>query len=94
MATTAKQPHQPDQPAIRVDDDPASPYYVPPIRWLTLEEGRALFDERARELMGMSGEEFLRRWDAGEFDALFDTPGNQNLTDLALLIPFARQNAG
>jgi hypothetical protein len=29
----------------------------------------ALIEERARRLLGMSGEEFLRRWRAGEFEA-------------------------
>ena len=36
------------------------------VRKLTREEGIAFFDEMARRYTGMSGEEFLRRWDAGE----------------------------
>jgi hypothetical protein len=39
---------------------------LPPITILTPEEAREQFDARARELMGISGEEFLRRLDAGE----------------------------
>jgi hypothetical protein len=38
-----------------------------PLILLTPEEERQLFDTRARAIMGMSGEEFLRRLDAGEF---------------------------
>jgi hypothetical protein len=34
---------------------------------LSEDETRALFEERARTLLGMSGEEFLERWRAGEF---------------------------
>jgi hypothetical protein len=31
------------------------------VRWLTPEETRAAFDAEARKVMGISGEEFLRR---------------------------------
>src|SRR5690606_41933830 len=34
---------------------------------LTEEEGRKFFDEVTRAELGMSGEEFLRRCDAGDF---------------------------
>ena len=35
---------------------------------LTLEEGRAAFARAARKNLGISGEEFKRRWNAGECD--------------------------
>jgi hypothetical protein len=38
--------------------------------YLTIEEGREMFDRSAHRIAGMGGEEFLRRWDAGEFDSL------------------------
>ena len=56
----------------------------------TPEEGRRMFDEAARIIMGMSGEEFIRRWEAGEDDATFDQEGYRHIDDLASLIPFAR----
>jgi hypothetical protein len=53
---------------------------------LTREEGQDLFDRRATKLLGISGEEFLRRWDAGEYmDS--DDP---RVSSLGVLIPFAR----
>lgn len=53
---------------------------------LTREQGLELFDRRARKLLGISGEEFLRRWDSGDFmDS--DDP---KVSSLAVLIPFAR----
>lgn len=61
------------------------------IRYATPEEGRRLFDYQARKLMNMSGEEFLRRWDAGEFRNIADAPGHRHIMRLAMLIPFARQ---
>jgi len=36
--------------------------------WLTTTEARALFDRDTRRILGMSSEEFVRRWDAGELD--------------------------
>jgi hypothetical protein len=64
---------------------------LPPVRWLNDEEGKEYFDQQARQLMGMSGEEFLRRWDAGEFDSVVDDPDHHSkLVYLQLLTPFAR----
>lgn len=52
----------------------------------TPEEGRALLDRAAREVLNISGEEFLARYDAGEYEAS-DDPA---ITRVAMLIPFAR----
>ncbi|RIK37063.1 MAG: hypothetical protein DCC58_18520 [Chloroflexi bacterium] len=62
----------------------------PEIILLTPEEGRAMFDEAARTFMGMSGEEFIQRWDAGEFAEIFDKPGYRHIVDLVLMIPLWR----
>jgi len=72
------------------DSDPDSPYYVPPVRHVTPEEGRALFDEEARASMGMSGEEFIRRYEAGEFDDVIEGSDHIKLIGLIMQIPFAR----
>lgn len=63
------------------------------IRWLTPEEGREQFDAATRQMMGMSGEEFIRRWEAGEYREIADTPGNLHIVALVSLIPFAQQDA-
>ena len=45
-------------------------------RWeMSPEEARAYFDAQARRLVGMSGEEFARAWEAGAFDDNPDRPG-------------------
>lgn len=54
------------------------------------EEGRRLFDEAARESVGMSGDEFIRRFDAGEFADIPDDAAHRNIIELTLLIPFGR----
>lgn len=55
------------------------------IRVLSKEEAWEIFDTQARRRANMSGEEFLRAWDAGEFD---DDP--ESVMYLAMLIPLAR----
>jgi hypothetical protein len=56
------------------------------------DEARALFDRQARRLVGMSGEEFLRRWDAGEYKGrnLDEDQATRKIAALAMLIPFGR----
>jgi hypothetical protein len=51
------------------------------------DEGAALFDRTAQACMGMSGAEFLRAWDAGEFKDMNwdDVPG---LAEVATALPF------
>jgi len=52
----------------------------------TQDEGYALLDHAARECLNVSGEEFLTRWDAGEYEDMDDPM----ITRVAMLIPFAR----
>ncbi|MGH2367429.1 MAG: hypothetical protein ACRDI2_04455 [Chloroflexota bacterium] len=59
-----------------------------PVRFLTREEAYRLFDDQVWRELGMSGEEFLRRWRAGEFAADIDRP---ELRRVIMLLPFARQ---
>jgi hypothetical protein len=58
------------------------------VQRLTDEEARAYFDAQATRLLGMSGVEFLRRLDAGEFADQVDLPGAVGY--LAALSPFGR----
>jgi hypothetical protein len=53
---------------------------------LSREEGRALFEQRAQEWLGMSGEEFIRRWESGGID----DPDRTDVIMLAIMIPLAR----
>ena len=61
------------------------------IQFATAEEGREIFDYQARKLMGMSGDEFLRRWDAGEYAEIADTAGHRHIMRLWGLMPFVRK---
>jgi len=57
-------------------------YIVTPAEW------RRMYDEAAQKYMGMSGDEFLRRWDAGEWHELYDKPGYWYVGYLVDMRPF------
>ena len=63
---------------------------IPGVKFITPEEARELFDRRARMELGISGEEFLRRWDAGEYDSIPDTPDGWKIARLSMILDFAR----
>lgn len=63
---------------------------VPGFVQLTPEEGRAFFDEKCHRELGMSGEEFLRRYDAGEFDGIEEDEFGRRVIRVEMSIPFAR----
>jgi hypothetical protein len=50
----------------------------------------ALFDQESRRIVGIPGEEFLAKWDAGQYRNFDDTPEGRELAYLILLIPFGR----
>lgn len=54
---------------------------------VTSEEGRQILDRAARRRLQISGEEFVRRWDAGEYVGKADHP---EVARVAMLLPFAR----
>lgn len=55
------------------------------VRVLSHDEGCALFDRAARRYLNMSGEEFIRKYEAGEFG---DPDNDPNVMYVAMLIPF------
>lgn len=61
------------------------------IRELSKEEGREMFDREARRSLGISGEEFMRRWDEGYYDDPDDRTKNPpEVMALGMLVDFAR----
>jgi len=58
---------------------------------MSKEESRELFDRDARRYLGVSGDEFLRAWDAGEYGDPDDRSKNPpGVMRLAMLLPFVR----
>ena len=47
-----------------------------------------MFDEEAQRLLGISGEEFVRRYDAGYYDDNFDT---SEVIELYFMLPMFRR---
>jgi hypothetical protein len=79
----------PEVELAEVDGQPL----VPEGGILTPEEGRRQYDEAVRHYMGISGEEFLRRWDAGEWHELYDDSEHPHTAILVALRPFAEQDS-
>lgn len=56
---------------------------------MTDHEYDDMFDRIARKNMGISGAEFLRRWDAGDFEGV-DWDDVDGLRAVAMALPLAR----
>lgn len=70
--------------SIRQPDPDDEPEF-PPLVWVSQEESRRQFDELARELVGMSGDEFIRKLKAGEFLDLPDDEEHRAYVELAVM---------
>lgn len=53
---------------------------------LTRREGRKLLDREAKRNLGISGDEFMRKWDAKKFK----DPDRPEIMRVAFLLPFGR----
>ena len=53
-------------------------------------EGRAVFDEKARALLGISGDEFLRRLDAGDYDGIDEDGTGRKVGRLLVALPLVQ----
>ncbi|HEY7035708.1 MAG TPA: hypothetical protein VH482_30495 [Thermomicrobiales bacterium] len=62
----------------------------PRVRVLTEEEAKDLFDQEARYSLGISGEEFLRRYDAGEYRDETDMDVYHKINRLVMMMPLVR----
>lgn len=54
---------------------------------LSRDQAQALFEVRCQDLLGTSSAEFLRRYDDG---SIWQSGEDEAVTELALLVPFAR----
>jgi hypothetical protein len=64
---------------------------IPGVRLSTIMEGHAFFDRQSRKLLNISGDEFLRHWDAGAYRPIPDTAEGRKIRRLVMLMPFARR---
>lgn len=63
---------------------------LPRLRYVGKVEGRKMLDRQAKKLLGISGDEFLRRWDAGEYAEQMEDLDCPTIQRLSRLISFAR----
>lgn len=53
---------------------------------ISLDRGRIMLDEAARQYLNMSADEFIAAWDEGRFT----DPDSLRVQQVAVLLPFAR----
>ena len=58
-----------------------------PIHEASQEEGWTILDAQARARLGISGQEFVRKWEAGEY---FNGKEQPEVMHVAMLLPFVR----
>lgn len=77
MATTLR-----IKPKTRRPKDPWAGFHL-----VSKAEGVAILDRQAHALLGMSGEEFIRKYRAGEIE----DPDRSEVVRVSMLIPMAEQ---
>lgn len=58
--------------------------------FLDPEEGQRQFNALVESRLGITGSEFIRRFDDGEYQQIPDDDEHRDIIDLAMLIPFGR----
>lgn len=71
------------------DETPEPDPLLPPVHFATREESRQMFENRARYALGMSGAEFKRKWESGEFGDIERHPDYIKIMLVAALLPWA-----
>jgi hypothetical protein len=67
-------------------------HWLIPVVGLTYEEGLAVLDLQARERLNISGEEFLRRWQAEDFTEEFKDEHHSAFAYLSIVVaPFVKK---
>jgi len=58
--------------------------------YVSTEDAQRMFDEAARRIAGISGAEFIRRYDAGEYAAIPDDAEHRLIIELSLFVDSGR----
>jgi hypothetical protein len=70
----------------------ADEHWLIPVVGLTYEEGLAVLDLQARRRLNMSGEEFLRRWQADDFTEEYMDEHHSAFAYLSIVVaPFVKK---
>ncbi len=79
MATTTTSQTDIDTASINIEEE-----YTGPLE-LTREQAIADFEAEVQKKLGISGTEFLRRMDTGEYDEIYDDPNHRDIGYLDML---------
>lgn len=83
-----------NEPYVGQFDPMLDPDREPGVHVVTsIEEARTVFDSEVEHELGISGDEFLRRWEAGEYGPyaeIPDTPDGWRIRRLVEVIPTFR----
>lgn len=71
--------------AVRTQETSQTP--IPGVRYVSREEGAERLDRAARKWLGMSGEEFVRRYKAGNIP----DPDRSEVIRLSILMQYAEE---
>lgn len=80
---------KPDYGPVPDDVDPDEHQGVQ-IHYPSKQEAQRFFDAEAMNTLGISGNEFLRRWEAGEWQPVPNDTEGRKIARLSMKIPFAR----
>ena len=73
--------------------DGFDPDEIPGVHFVSKQEAHELFGREAMKTLGISGDEFLHRWKAGEWQPVPDDTEGRKIAELSMEIPFARYAA-
>ena len=74
-----------NEPVTEAEDILAGSFVEP----YSPEEAREIFDETAMRLLGISGEEFLKRYDRGDYHG--QEYEDLNVTSMEMILPLVRR---
>jgi hypothetical protein len=74
-------------PSLEELERRAAESHIPGVAIVTDDEWYAMFDDAVQKYLHMSAGEFIERWNAGEYNDVFDKRGYEDLTYLAGFIP-------
>lgn len=77
---------KPDYGPVPDDFDPDE---IPGVHFASKQEAGEMFEAEARKTLGISGEEFVRRWEAGDWQPVPDDTEGRKIAELSMMIPFA-----
>lgn len=71
--------------SVEIEPTSAPDYELVPIRVLNREESWAFFDDKVQELLSIRADEFVERWNAGEYADILDNSYRSDIMYLTLL---------